>query len=127
MIQREAVIVLGHGSRSEEATRQFHEIVDMLRVQTDAPVLPAFMELAEPSFADAVAEAVRLGVRHVLVLPLFLFVGMHMKHDIPEMIVEAGEANPQLSFELRAPLGADPRIADILLARLRADVPPREA
>jgi len=127
VIQREAVIVLGHGSRSEEATRQFHEIVDTLRAQTEAPVLPAFMELAEPSFTDAVAEASRLGVRHVLVLPLFLFVGMHIKHDIPEMIAQAGEANPHLSFELRAPLGADPRIADILLTRLKADLSPREA
>ena len=68
-----ALIVLGHGSRNAAATEQFNDLVAQLRARRDDPVLPAFMELAEPSLADAVGEAVagrRRRDRRPALLPL---------------------------------------------------------
>jgi len=112
-----ALIVLGHGSRNPAATAQFMELVTHLRARRDEPVLPAFMELAEPSLDGAVAEAVAGGADDIVVQPCFLFDGMHIRRDIPEMLAGFAAGHPAVSFRFGRPLGADPRIADILLER----------
>lgn len=114
-----AVIVLGHGSRSTEATDQFLSLVETL-----VPHLPgidvraAFMELAAPSLEDAVAGAVEAGAGEIVVLPCFLFIGNHIKNDIPRKIERQAERFPDVRFEQREPIGPDPRIREVLLDRL---------
>jgi sirohydrochlorin ferrochelatase len=112
-----ALIVLGHGSRNPAATEQFMELVVQLRERRRGPVLPAFMELAEPTLADAVEEAVAGGADEVVVQPCFLFDGMHIRRDVPEMLAGFGAAHPGVTFRFGRPLGADARIADILAER----------
>lgn len=114
-----AIIVLGHGSRSLEATADFMKIVDMLRErQTGDLVLPAFMELADPSLEETMKEATENGAEDILVLPCFLFQGNHIKRDIPEMLAEMRRRYPNIRIKLRGPLGPDPRVVDILVDRL---------
>lgn len=114
-----AVIVLGHGSRSPEATEQFMRIVEMLAPRLPGRiVLPAFMELAPPSLAEAVTSAVEAGASEIVVLPCFLFMGNHIKHDIPEKVAEAAGPYLGVRFEIREPIGPDPRVAELLLDRL---------
>lgn len=115
-----AVIVLGHGSRSPEATEQFSRLAGTLVPRLPgAKVYPAFMELAEPSLGDAVDRAVADGATSISVLPCFLFLGNHIKHDIPKKIARAMEAHPGVSFEQCEPIGPDPRVTEVLLERLR--------
>ncbi len=114
-----AVIVLGHGSRSPEATEQFLRVTEMLAPRLPGrSVIPAFMELAVPSLADAVKRAVDAGASDIVVQPCFLFMGNHIKHDIPEKVAEAAQPFPSVSFEIREPIGPDPRIVELLLDRL---------
>ena len=112
-----ALIVLGHGSRNPAATQQFQELVAQLRRRRQEPVLPAFMELAEPSLAAAVEEAVTGGAEEIVVQPCFLFDGMHIRRDIPEMLAGFASSHPGVGFRFGRPLGADARIADILMER----------
>lgn len=112
-----ALIVLGHGSRNPAATAQFMELVEQLRADRGGPVMPAFMELAEPGLAAAVAEAVGGGADEVVVQPCFLFDGMHIRRDIPEMLAGFAAEHPTVTFRFGRPLGADARIAEILLER----------
>lgn len=111
------LIVLGHGSRNPAAAEQFSDLVDLLRVRSDLPVLPAFMELAEPSLGDAVGEAVAAGADEIVVQPCFLFDGMHIRRDIPEMLAGFAADHPDVTFRFGHPLGPDARIADILAER----------
>jgi sirohydrochlorin cobaltochelatase len=111
------LIVLGHGSRNAAATEQFHQLVTQLRARRDDPVLPAFMELAEPSLADAVGEAVAAGADEIVVQPCFLFDGMHIRRDIPEMLAGFASGHPAVTFRFGRPLGPDARVAEILLER----------
>ncbi len=112
-----ALLILGHGSRNPAASQQFMEIVEQIRAQYDDPVYPAFMELAEPSLPDAVAEAVASGATEIIVQPCFLFDGIHIRVDIPEMLAELSLAHPTATFSFGRPLGADPRVVEILLER----------
>ena len=85
------------------ATEQFHEIVDAAaRAPRRARATPAFMELAEPSLADAVAEAVAAGADEIVVQPCFLFDGNHIRRDIPEMLAGFAAELPGRRVPLRA-------------------------
>ena len=112
-----ALIILGHGSRNPAATTQFHDLVAQLRAHREGPVYPAFMELAEPSLTDVVADAIADGADEVVVQPCFLFDGMHMRRDIPGMLTAFAAQHPGVVFRFGGPLGPDARIADILLER----------
>jgi len=114
-----AIVVLGHGSRSAEATAQFMQVVSLLKKQhTEEIVLPAFMELAEPRLPSAILHAMEAGVREVFIIPCFLFQGIHIKNDIPTMLNELTAAYPGVSVRFGRPIGPDPRIADILAERV---------
>ena len=112
-----ALIILGHGSSNPAATEQFHELVAQLRERRDERVYPAFMELAEPGLAGAVADAVAAGADEIVVQPCFLFDGNHIRRDIPEMLAELAAGRPAVTFRFGRPLGPDARVADILLER----------
>jgi precorrin-8X/cobalt-precorrin-8 methylmutase len=121
---RNAIVVIGHGSRSPEAKLEFLEVTSGLAARLPhAHVLPAFMELAEPSFETAVAEAVAAGATRILVVPCFLFYGNHIKKDIPELVGETRTKFPGVEFTLARHLGPDPRIEDVLAARIDALLP----
>jgi sirohydrochlorin cobaltochelatase len=112
-----ALVVLGHGSRNAAATERFNEVVGRLRARRDEPVYPAFMELAEPSLAAAVADAVAAGAGEVVVQPCFLFDGNHIRRDIPELLAGLAGEYPEVTFRFGRPIGPDERLADILLER----------
>jgi sirohydrochlorin cobaltochelatase len=112
-----ALIVLGHGSRNPAATEQFHDLIAQLRERRGEPVYPAFMELAEPSLAHAVAEAVSAGADEIVVQPCFLFDGNHIRRDIPELLAGLAAEHAAVAFRFGRPIGADARVADILLER----------
>ena len=101
-----AIIVLGHGSRSAEATAQFVQVVDLLKQQhTDDLVLAVFMELAEPRLVDAIRQAVDAGVRDVVIIPCFLFQGIHIQQDIPEIIAAVTASHADLFVRFGRPIG----------------------
>ena len=111
---------MGHGSRSPEAKAQFLQIIDALKRQYDTTlVLPSFMELAEPRLQAAMLQAVESGAQEVLVIPCFLFQGMHIKDDIPAMLDALASTHPGVTVRFGRPIGPDPRIADILVDRVK--------
>lgn len=112
-----ALIILGHGSRNPAATRQFNDLVDQVRAGRDGMVLPAFMELAEPSLDDAVGQAVAAGADAIVVQPCFLFDGMHVRRDVPEMLSGFAVGHPDVAFSFGRPIGPDSRVAEILIER----------
>ncbi|MBN1628458.1 MAG: CbiX/SirB N-terminal domain-containing protein [Thermoleophilia bacterium] len=114
----DALIVIGHGSRSAAATEQFLQLVDEVRQRRGGVVLPAFMELAEPSLSQAVREAAAEQVDQIIVEPCLLFDGNHVLHDIPEMLSKLADQHPSVVFRYGAPLGPDPRIVDVVLDRI---------
>lgn len=114
-----AVVVLGHGSRSVQAREQFARIVESLAHRVPGtPVFEGSMELAEPSFADAVDAAIETGATEIIVVPCFLYTGIHITSDIPGMLTDLEQEHPGVRFSMREPIGADPRVVEILLERL---------
>ena len=117
---KNGLLVVGHGSRSADAVREFEEVVATVRNQSGFErVMAAHMELAEPNIPDTVKRMVDDGVSHIVVVPYFLFTGNHIKQDIPEIIAGLQSQYPHVSFVFAKPLGVEPCLAGIVLQRAK--------
>lgn len=113
------IVIIGHGSRSVDAQKEFMEVVDKVKERTDMTVEGAFMELAKPDFFDVVENLAAKGVDEITVYPLFLFTGIHIKEDIPGMIDEAAAKYPNIKFNMLQPIGPREAIVQIVLDEIK--------
>jgi sirohydrochlorin cobaltochelatase len=103
------LILLAHGSREPHWREPFDRLATELAAE-GLPVELAFLELTAPDFPSAVARAVAAGAGSLAVLPLFFAGGAHLDRELPALVDAARAAHPAVHFELRAPIGDDPRL-----------------
>lgn len=123
----QALLLVGHGTRSTAGTEEFFALAD--RVRAAAPALPVgtgFIELSPPPISTAVADLVASGARSIVVVPLVLLGAGHAKTDVPASIALARHAHPGVSFTYAAALGIHPDVLTIVDERLDATVPQQE-
>jgi precorrin-6A/cobalt-precorrin-6A reductase len=121
---KQGIVVLGHGSRASvgEANQVVFEISGMIKARVghemvETAIMNRKSEL--PTIEDAVKKLVARGADSIVIVPMFFADGMHIRHDIPEEIAELTAALPGVAITMAGHIGADPRIADILLERVR--------
>ena len=113
-----ALLLVAHGSRRAESNAEVGRLADELRARAGAEfcwVDHAFLELAEPSIPQAMAQAVAAGAKELLVLPYFLSAGRHVVKDIPDEIALGLAGQPQLRVSVAPYLGAMAGVSDLLL------------
>jgi len=113
------VVFVAHGSRAAEANQAHAAAAQRLARATRRQVIPAFLELTEPSIPDAIARAVDAGATHIVVLPFFLYPGRHLVEDIPALVAAASAAHPGVTVSLLDAFGADPVVVDVLAEQIR--------
>lgn len=108
-----ALIIIAHGSRNDEANREFESLVERIRDAEDHfdQVQPAFLELAEPGLLRAAEKAVEAGAGELVVYPLFFNQGRHVRRDIPALVEELRETFPQCRVELLDYFGTTEELA----------------
>lgn len=112
------ILVLAHGSREKATEETFQEVVQMAAKQVQIPVETAYMEFGKPDIAAGLDKLAAQGVKHVRVVPYFLFSGIHIREDIPGELKEYQKSHPEITLEMGDTLGADPRIAAVLADRM---------
>ncbi|WP_242339030.1 MULTISPECIES: sirohydrochlorin chelatase [Anaeromyxobacter] len=124
-MERTAVLILGHGSRVARANAEFEALVGAFRRRRpDLDVGHAYVELAAPLLADALAAAAARADRVVL-LPMFLLTAGHLKDDVPAALAAARAATPRVRFDAAGALGVVNRMTELVLARSAQQVPLR--
>lgn len=117
---KKSLLVIGHGSRSAEATEIFSRIVSLVREKSGFDFVEgAHMSLTRPNIDEAVDSLAKKDVTEIVVMPYFLYNGMHIKHDIPEIIGEISARYPDIEIRLAQPIGFDPVMADLIIRRAR--------
>lgn len=117
------IIVVGHGSRSEDAKDVFIEIVNALKEKlADKNVDGCFMEISKPYIPAKIDEMYESGVRDFTILPYFLIPGIHIKEDIPEILKEAKEKYGDITVALAEPIGVHDKLIEILAERAVGEV-----
>jgi sirohydrochlorin cobaltochelatase len=115
----EAVLLIAHGSRNPAAQADHGRLCELVGTAAGVTVRPAYLELAEPSIADAVDAAVADGADRVRLVPLFLHTGNHVARDIPGIVDAAREADPDVTIQLDEHVGADPGLVDLIAGRIQ--------
>lgn len=118
-MEKTGMIVLGHGSRRREVGETFEAMVGRVaRRIPDTEVLPAFFSLGVPTLADQVRALAARDCTTIIIMQYFLYDGVHIAHDIPQMLSELKAELPHLVFVLQPTLQDDPAMEDLLVARL---------
>ncbi|MFM2126375.1 MAG: hypothetical protein RL328_2826 [Acidobacteriota bacterium] len=112
-------IVFAHGSSIESANEAVRKVAaEMARRGGLDVVEAAFLEGGQPSLAGALASMADR-VTHVVVVPYFLTLGLHLKRDLPRLIEEVKQTHPNVRIDVAPPLDQHPAMVDALLDRAR--------
>ena len=116
------IILLGHGSRRAEANQGLLEVSDKVSHILGQKVTPAYMAHDHPSLPEAVQAKISEGALKIVVMPLFLFRGIHVTVDIHEELREIREQHPNVEIIFTKELGADDGIANLAAQRIKGAV-----
>ncbi|MFL6331981.1 MAG: uroporphyrinogen-III C-methyltransferase [Pyrinomonadaceae bacterium] len=122
MSERETrgVLVVGHGSRREEANLDVLEAARRIGERGVFPLVEAaFLEIARPDIPEGFARLVERGARHIVVHPYFLSPGRHTRGDIPVEVRAAAGQHPGVTFQITEPLNAHRLVIDAAVERIR--------
>jgi sirohydrochlorin cobaltochelatase len=114
-------IVVGHGSRSKDAADIFFKIVKDLKKRIGGEVVGCFMEISDPNIPSTIDEMYKKGIRDITILPYFLFNGMHIKHDIPEILSDIKDKYEDITISMAKPIEYHSLLIDILSERVNGD------
>ncbi|HTF13582.1 MAG TPA: CbiX/SirB N-terminal domain-containing protein [Burkholderiales bacterium] len=104
-----AVILFAHGAREPEWAQPFESIRDRLRA-AGTQVELAFLEFMRPSLEEASARLADRGIDTVIVVPLFLAQGAHLKRELPAMMAKIRKRHAKTEFRVAPALGEAPEI-----------------
>ena len=114
------VLVVGHGSRREEANSDVQEAARRIAERGGFRVVEAaFLEIAHPDIIEGFARLVGRGARHVVVHPYFLSPGRHTRGDIPVEVRAAAERHAGVTYQITEPLAAHRLVIDASVERIR--------
>lgn len=112
--------MFGHGSTVESANDAVRAMgSELARREEYEAVETAFLEGGKPDLRGAVEVLLDAGVRHVIVIPYFLTLGMHLQRDLPRLVDEIRALHPGLEIQVTPPLDGHPALIDALLGRAR--------
>jgi sirohydrochlorin ferrochelatase len=114
-----AILLVAHGSRLDSANRDLQWLADSLSVRRpDDLIETAFLEIAEPDIPTGGARCVERGADRVLLVPFFLSPGRHASMHLAEHLDRLAERFPDVTWELKPPLGRHDALIDVILDRI---------
>lgn len=101
-----ALILFAHGARDPEWANPMRRVQAAVRQRmTGVPVELAFLEFMAPTLPDCAAGLIAQGVDKVVVMPMFVARGGHLKKETPEMIEALRSTYPNVEFSLGNAIG----------------------
>ena len=110
MQEKLGVMLCGHGSRDEDAVKEFAVLAQHLKKRLPHyPVEFGYLEFATPIIRDGLDKLKAAGVTRVLAVPGMLFAAGHAKNDIPSVLNTYAAAN-DFAINYGKELGIDPKM-----------------
>ena len=116
--RKRAVILIGHGSRAAGADDDMDRVAAHLRTAINGTVEVCRMGGRGISLEEAFERCIRQGADEIIVLPYFLHFGVHLRQDIPEMLLKTAANHPEIRLVLGRHLGYDDALARLVQQRL---------
>lgn len=116
-----ALVLFAHGARDPQWASPMRRVCAAVRAQApDLRVELAFLEFMAPVLRDSVEALVGDGFERIVVLPMFIAQGGHLKRDVPLLIEELRTLHPQICFELAGAVGEAEAIVQAMAAHVLA-------
>ncbi len=117
---KSGVLVVGHGSRREEANRDVREAARRIGERGGFRLVEAaFLEIEHPNIAEGFKCLVGRGACNVTVHPYFLSPGRHTRGDLPREVRAVAQCFPGVSYQITEPLSAHPQVIEASIERIR--------
>ncbi len=108
---KQGIVLFGHGSRNPAWAEPFHLLRNEIeKQQPDAQVELGFLELMEPSFGEAIDRLAANGAEEIVVVPVFISAGSHVREDLPKLTEAAMASYPRLRVRVVPSLGEAPEM-----------------
>lgn len=118
-LERTAVILLGHGSRAAGAAGDMEKVVARLKEDPRYDVVDICqMSGLGEHFPEVFDRCVGRGATKIVVVPYFLHFGVHLRQDVPAMMMEKAEQHPHVKLILGKHIGYDDALVGIIKKRI---------
>lgn len=113
------IVLLGHGSPEPATSDEMRALRGQVAARLPGQrVVHAFLN-QEPRLEAAVEDLIHQGCAAVRVLPVLVFTGRHMAHDVPTEIARLRSRHPDVAIGLDPYLFRQSGFADLLADSLR--------
>src|SRR5688572_9219077 len=121
---KSALVLFAHGARDAQWAEPFHALRKaVLAKRPDLSVELAFLEIMEPALGDCIARLAGAGHRRIVIAPLFLAQGGHLKKDLPRLLKDLGAKHPAVDISLLPPIGEVTELLNAIAEWLIASAP----
>lgn len=104
--KKSALVLFAHGARDAQWSEPFRAMQKAVAGRRpDLTVELAFLEIMQPSLGDCVTRLAGDGHRRIVIAPLFLAQGGHLKKDLPRLLKELGAKHPAADVSVLPPIG----------------------
>ena len=113
----DAIVLFAHGSRDPLWAAPFVRMKEALAARRpETEVRLAFLELQQPGLPDTLDELAAAGRRRVVVAPLFLSQGAHLRRDLPALMKACESRHAGMQLRSLPALGDDAAVLEALTA-----------
>ena len=111
-----AIVLFGHGARDARWREPFDRLAALWRAQQpDIQVELAFLELMQPSLAEAIASLVSSGASKIVVVPVFFGQGGHLRNDFPVLLNACRQQFPNIALSATPAVGEDEAVLQAIV------------
>ena len=131
-MSKQGLLLVGHGSRLNYNKELVTATAELMDEKTDEYLLKScFMENSSPNVLEGIDSMKKEDIDLLVVVPLFLARGVHVLHDIPDLLgLKSGESRgnfllsngKEIPLVYADPIGNDPLLADIMLKNAKAAI-----
>lgn len=112
----EALLLVGHGSRSEAGQADMAALAAEVaadQATRGVAVGLGYLEMSQPPAGVALDRLVAGGATRVVALPLMLHAAGHSKSDVPAVVLEGRARHPEVEIAYGRPFGIDHALLEI--------------
>ena len=120
-----ALILFAHGARDPEWADPMRRVQAAIRERDPAlHVELAFLEFMSPTLEECLQAIIAGGATRVVVQPMFIARGGHIKRDLPDLIERLCGTWPQVEFTLNGVIGENEAVIQAMATAVMDGVGP---
>ena len=117
------ILILAHGSKRPETEKILNSLIEKVKSKVEEQlVLPAYLQFQEQNLEKGIDMLVEKGAKKIVIIPMFIFDGVHVTEDIPKELDDIRIKYPEIEISMGRHIGDDDKLADILIDRIKSAV-----